>query len=248
MKDQSDTNLCARALDLVTYLYGEASEPEATEFEAHMRLCVSCATELEAFGHVRASVGDWRQQTLATIPSTALKTGLAPATETSVATPSRGRSALVALREFFALSPMWLRAGTAFASLALCALVVFAAVRLMEAPRVVVVEKIVKQGPSQAEINELVDRKVQEELASRNQREDTSPQPVVTTAEQNVPVVARSTASRSDSLSRRGNTQRHALAQVSTQESEQFARDLQLIPTRDDENVPRLIDLMDEAN
>jgi anti-sigma factor RsiW len=250
MRDQADNlNLCARAQDLVAYLYGEASAAEASDFESHTAHCASCAAELEALGHVRASIVEWRTQTLAGLASTAPATSIAPVLENNAASKTRGRSALAALREFFALSPMWLRGATALASLAICALVVFAAVRLLEGPRVLVVEKVVRESPSQADVNALVDKRVREELARRNQREDAPTQAVVTTAsDQKVSVLARSTTSNPSSASRRDSTQRRSLARASRQESEQIARDLQLIPTRDEEELPRLIDLMDEAN
>lgn len=249
MRDQADTNPCVRAPDIVAYLYGEASEREALEFEGHMRGCASCAAEAEAFGDVRASIGDWRMQTIGSIESSLLAGTPSPAQNT-VKASARKPSALAALREFFALSPMWMRGATAFAGLALCALVVFAALRLMEEPRVVVVEKVVEKGPSQADINALVDRKVREELALREQHEAAPQQQqlVTTVSSERDSLAARPMQSRPASISTQASAARRASLRVSTQESEQIARDLQLIPTRDEEDLPRLIDLMDEAN
>ncbi|HEY6189851.1 MAG TPA: zf-HC2 domain-containing protein [Pyrinomonadaceae bacterium] len=251
MRDQAETNLCARADDLVAYLYGEASEPEALAFESHMRGCESCAAEAEAFGHVRASIGEWRSQTIGSIASPVAVTALAPDRD-SAGTRARKPSALAALREFFALSPLWMRGATAFAGLAVCALVVFAAVRLIEEPRVVVMEKVVEKGPSQAEVNALVDKKVREELAFRDQREsapvEQQQQLVTNVSAQRDSLSARTRRSRPAPILTQASASRRAPVQVSTQESEQIARDLQLIPTRDEEDLPRLIDLMDEAN
>jgi hypothetical protein len=252
MKELSDTETqCPRALDLVAYLYGEAGETEAKGFESHMRHCAACTNELQAFGRVRAHVGAWRTEALAGIALPAQATALAPAQESAVeASDARRPSALAALRQFFTLSPMWLRGATAFAGLALCALVVYAAVTLIEGPRVVVLEKVVEKGPTPAEVNALVDKKVLEQLALRERQQDATPQPIITpvSAPKNS-VIARSTAgSRSGALARQSVAQRRAVAQVSAQESEQLARDLQLIPTRDEEDLPRLIDLIDEAN
>jgi Putative zinc-finger len=250
MRNQEDTNICARAVELVAYIYGEASEPEASAFEGHLKACASCEAELKAFGQVRTRIGAWRREALGPLESPAIVGSAAPALASARASSARKPSALAALREFFALSPMWLRAATAFASLAICALVVFAAARLVEGPRVQVVEKIVEKGPSQAEVNALVDKKVQEELASRTRRDDAQQQQqVASVSAPRDAVIESSTAVRSSPISRRSSSvPRHALASVSAQESEQFARDLQLIPTREDENLPRLIDLMDEAN
>jgi Skp family chaperone for outer membrane proteins len=149
---------------------------------------------------------------------------------------------------------MWMRAGTAFAGLAICALVVFAAVRLMEEPRVLVRDRVVEKGPSQEEVNAMVDKKVREELAQREQRENETTaqqqqqQLVTPVSARKDSLNARTMASRSTSIATQTNVTRRAPVPVSAQESEQLARDLQLIPTRDEEDLPRLIDLMDEAN
>jgi anti-sigma factor RsiW len=230
----------------VAYLYGEASESEALDFEGHMRGCASCAAEAEAFGQVRVSIGEWRRQTVGSTASPALS----PTALDAAGTPARKPSALAALREFFALSPMWLRGATAFAGLAMCALVVFAAVRLTKEPRVVVMEKVVEKGPSQAEVNALVDKKVREELALKAQREDAPQrqQIIRTVSTQRISLSTRAMTGRSAPVQTQASASRRATLQVSAQESEQLARDLQLIPTRDEEDLPRLIDLMDEAN
>ncbi|HEX8136615.1 MAG TPA: zf-HC2 domain-containing protein [Pyrinomonadaceae bacterium] len=251
MKELSETNHCERAQDLVAYLYGEASEPQARSFEHHMAHCSACAAELEAFGHVRASVGAWRAEALGSLTSPALAGAFAPAAQ-SASAAARKPSALAALREFFALSPLWLRGATAFAALTLCALAVFAAVKLLEEPRFVIVEKVVKQGPTQAEVDAMVKTRVQEQLAARSQREEEAsvqPQQAAAPAPVRKPaLITASMTGNSGVASRRANVQRRSRPSVSAQESEQIARDLQLIPTRDDDDLPRLIDLMDEAN
>jgi Putative zinc-finger len=252
MKELSETNHCERALDLIAYLYGEASEAEAKSFEGHMAHCGPCAAELEAFGHVRASVGAWRAEALGSLTSPALATAFAPAAPSALAPVERKPSALAALREFFALSPLWLRGATGFAALTVCALVVFAAVKLLEEPRVVVVEKVVKQGPTQAEVDAMVKTRVQEQLAAQGQREELAsvqPQTAAAPAPARKPaLVTASMTGTSGASLRRGSVQRRSRTSVSPQESEQLARDLQLIPTRDEDDLPRLIDLMDEAN
>ena len=248
MKDRQDTTkTCARAQTLVAYLYGEADEAEAKDFEAHIQSCDSCEAELATFRQVRASIAAWRQQVLPTIEFTSPATQTAPALETAKTSRARKPSALAALREFLALSPIWLRAGTAFAGLAICALVVFAAARALEGPRVV--ERVVERGPSEAEVNALVDRRVREQIAARTALEETAGQrPPVTAGARNDFVIARSKAGRSGSVSRHDGARASSNARVSRQEYEELARDLQLIPARDEEDLPRLIDLMDEAN
>ncbi|MBA3768732.1 MAG: hypothetical protein H0W99_17480, partial [Acidobacteria bacterium] len=82
-----------------------------------------------------------------------------------------------------------------------------------------------------------------------NNREETTPKEINATAsEQRGSTLAQSGPGRSGSAPRRALAIRRAPDQVSTQEYEELARDLQLVPTRDEEDLPRLIDLIDEAN
>ncbi|HEV2914343.1 MAG TPA: zf-HC2 domain-containing protein [Pyrinomonadaceae bacterium] len=260
MKDRSETPItstCGRAeTTLVAYLYGEADKGEAKDFESHLSRCEACEAELASFASVRTSIAGWRQQMLGATESTAPATQqqLAPTPETvKTSSTARQRSALAALREFFALSPVWLRAGTAFASLMICALVVFAVARVMEGPRVV--ERIVERGPSEAEVNALVDKRVRERVAIATARvETTAPQQqqqqfAAPSSARKDSILAQSKAGRSSSLSRRDGASLNSRARASAREEyEQLAQDLQLIPARDEEDLPRLIDLMDEAN
>lgn len=107
---------CERGGDLVAYLYGEVGADEAQSFRRHLSACVSCREELDAFGEVREGVAAWREEALRVAPSPA-SDGAAQAGR-----EPRVRSALAALREFFALSPLWLRAGGVAAALLFCAL------------------------------------------------------------------------------------------------------------------------------
>lgn len=256
MKDSRETDepLCMRAEDLVAYLYNEASADEARDFERHTEHCASCKAELVAFGQVRSSIAEWRGHALGLAETKALSNAIKPAQEGWPAQAHsdnhvRRPSALAAFREFFALSPVWMRAATGLAGLAICALIVFAAARMTESPRVVYVEKNVPVSPSQAVVDALVERRVREELASRKNSGEMNPGPsTMQVKEQINPTLAQS-AGRSGSAQRRAATQnRRTRAPVPTEEYEELARDLQLVPTRDEEDLPRLIDLMDEAN
>lgn len=117
MNDFNDNTTCNRADDLISVLYGEASEREVSEFRVHMQTCAGCEAEMRAFGGVRESIGAWKFEALS----------VAPAPEVSVhAQRARAKSAIAALREFFDLSPLWLKGATAFAALLLCLLAVLA--------------------------------------------------------------------------------------------------------------------------
>jgi hypothetical protein len=119
------TRDCARAHDLVNFLYGEADPAAARDFQTHLRACAECRGELAAFGEVRARVGEWRAEGLCDAPSLGLSGAFAPAAPLAILTTTRAtrvRSARAALREFFSLSPLWLRAGACAAPLFVCVL------------------------------------------------------------------------------------------------------------------------------
>lgn len=133
------TNTCGRSEDLVAYIYNEATRAEANDFENHVRLCVGCKAEMEAFGVVRESIGEWRQQALGALPSAAWASDVAAVGATRQRQQRRG--AMVAIREFFTLSPSWMRAATAAVALIFCVLAAIAVAYFSQQPTVVVVER-----------------------------------------------------------------------------------------------------------
>ena len=112
---------CELAEEFVTYLYGEATPEESKVFRQHLGACAVCRDELAALGGVREAFGVWRAEALSSLPSLDLSHALTPSVFTPQATGQQ-RSASAALREFFTLAPLWLRAGAFAATLALCAL------------------------------------------------------------------------------------------------------------------------------
>jgi hypothetical protein len=135
--DTTNARGCGREEELLAYLYGESVPEESADFRRHLADCAACVEELAAFGGVRASVGEWREEVMRSIPALNVAERVAPHASASKAeerapeaapaveaerTHSRKRSASAALREFFSLSPMWLRAATAAAALVFCAL------------------------------------------------------------------------------------------------------------------------------
>jgi len=123
------TGECARVADLLAYLYDEATAEEGRLFTRHLDSCAVCRDELAAFGGVRERVGAWRDEVLSGAPSVDLTATLSQAPAAFLDSPARRRRARVALREFFALSPPWLRAATAAAALVVCALAALAFAR-----------------------------------------------------------------------------------------------------------------------
>lgn len=247
MKEKLEQSVaCARAEDLVTYLYGEASESEAVEFERHIKQCDSCSNELAAFSRVREDVVEWRNQSL---PSFESSHAIAPVlTEAPVA--ARQRSALAALREFFALSPMWMRAATAMAVIVVCALLVFTVAHFTETPTTIV--KVVPTGPTQAELDAMV-KKQAEELRRKEQQEaiaSVPEKPSVEVAKGNgaAPTVVskRSTGSQSSAVAKQQNRVTPDKVKSSQEARQQLAELVQR--QKEDDGLPRLSDLIDDSN
>ncbi len=103
MKDEAAPN-CGRENDLITFLYGELNDYEARTFQRHVQVCASCHAELEAFRDIRESMVAWRNEALGVTSSPVWAV-------TKV--DHKKSSALAALREFFRLSPLWMKAAVA---------------------------------------------------------------------------------------------------------------------------------------
>ncbi|MFL6335108.1 MAG: anti-sigma factor family protein [Pyrinomonadaceae bacterium] len=170
---------CERSEELVAYLYGEATKEEAGLFSRHLEACAVCREELALLGSVRTELGAWRAEALGTVPSLNIEEAFAPAARVLPA-ESKKRSARMALREFFSLSPLWLRAGAFAATLAVCALLALTlaraevrwgsdglAIRTVAAERVIKerVEVPVQSGYTDEQVNAIVARKVAEAQA-----------------------------------------------------------------------------------
>ena len=136
MKEINERPVCHRAEDLVTYLYDEANEAEARDFANHAEACDACRAELAVFKQVHESISLWRNEALGAAFNTAVLPAPAVAGPISIQTvrPERRLSALGALRKFFSVSPLWLRAATAFAALMFCVLAVLAISRSWNNP------------------------------------------------------------------------------------------------------------------
>ena len=226
MREINDRPICHRAEDLVTYLYGEATAAEAQDFSAHVQQCDACRVEFEVFNQVHDSIVTWRNEALGGITFHSANTTplISAASENSFVPHERKLSALAALREFFAVSPFWLRGATVFAGLLLCGLLLTLS-RSWQRPT-----NIAQQGNeakySQRRLDQEVQRQVKERVAALMQESSTKPAPQIKqqTITQTVPHVAVNHT--------RGN--QHAKG-LNRQEREQLAADLGLIPRRDEE-------------
>ncbi len=259
MNETGQLNHCERAGELVAYFYGEASRAERESFNAHLARCGACRDELAGFAEVRGAVGHWRAEILRHAPASSLTAAQAP--EAPRENVSRAvvprRTAQAALREFFTLSPLWLRAGLAAAALSVCALVALAAVnaevrlgqgglafstrlRRVETQTAPPAQVSAREGKvyTQAELSQLVaerDAALRELADTRAQLDDSRAVNLIDAVEAVEPV------SESGTISTPGHSrrERRAAPVVRPQRSRR---------EREEEDAPRLYDLLSEAN
>ena len=224
MRDVNERPVCHRAEDLVTYLYGEAPESEARDFRAHLQQCDACRNEFAIFNQMHESIRVWRNEALGASFNPAAILAEPAVHSTQFVHHERRLSALAALREFFSVSPLWLRGATAFAGLLFCALVVFAIYGIRQRPAPIATRPA-EQMFTKADLDKAVaDAKLQ---ATKDNR---SEPPTQTIAGPQTPSPRTEPASTRPAKPRvKGLTQ---------QERQQLAADLRLIPSSDDEEMP----------
>jgi len=213
MKETVKSKSCGRENDLISFLYGEADGHEARDFELHLKSCRECQNEFTSFGLVRQSIGEWKEEALTAFVSP------------QIVTPLRQKSALVALREFFQLSPLWLKGAVGFAAVLLCVMAI-ALVMSRKAP-----EKIaLTTNPSGAKYTEQDLQK-----ALEVQREQLSS---VVTPKLEKEVIAPTPKQSKVTISRPVNhPTQWARRSLSKSEREQLAADLRLLSTADDDSL-----------
>jgi hypothetical protein len=249
MKGSASTNLCARADDLVAYLYNEVTDTEARDFETHMQHCASCRTELAAFGNVREAIGDWRQQALGSLAAPAMEDNVSQVSALATS-PTRRRSALAALREFFTLSPAWMRAATAVAALMFCALAAIAVAYFVQQPQTVIVEKPAKSGYSHEE----VEKRIAEALKKQNESQKkavpvTSPESVADNRETKAQPQSKRSSSGATQVANNKRMQQPAPRNRVRPSIEPDSADyLPFTASVDEEKLPSLTDLVNDDN
>jgi hypothetical protein len=164
MEERSSIRKCDRENDLITFLYGEVNEHEARDFERHLKTCSQCESELGAFKPIRESIIAWRDEALGRVCEPAL-------TGAQVSVP-RKQSAIAAMREFFNLSPLWLKGAVAFASILFCVFGSLVLARLLNQSdgRVASNEqKLYTKEELSKKIDEAVQAKERELLSGKNE-------------------------------------------------------------------------------
>ena len=229
--------ICHRAEDLVAYLYNEASETDAQDFADHAKRCDACRSELAVFRQVHESIELWRNEALGTFSPASQAADLAGATSpVKLVQHERKLSALQAVREFFSVSPLWLRGATAFATLLLCVLALVVISRSWKQPAQVANNPTEERVYTATQFKEAVDKAVNEKLNESR----LGPPPAANVASKDVEVKP----SKQQSLTRRelarnsSPTRSQRWRGFTRAEREQLAADLLLIPGRDEAELP----------
>ena len=214
---------CGREDALIAFLYGELDEVESQIFRRHLQNCNTCSDELAHFQDVRESVVAWRNESIGVLSPS-------PATVAVSELKVEKRSAVSALRQFFNLSPLWMKGAVAFASILFCLFAAIAIARLRQAPPPV----IVVNNPATADqINAQVERQVQSEVDRRVKEEierlknAAEPRPGSTLVSDKVAPKSQRQAPSHASLA--SNSNQKARRPLSKTEREQLAADLRLI-------------------
>ena len=229
MRDTRERPVCHRAEDLVSFLYGESSEADTLDFGRHLQQCDACRAEFGVFNQVHDSIQLWRNEALGASFSASEVAYQTTPDSPQVVRHERKLSAMATLREFFSVSPLWLRGATAFAALLLCILGIVMIARISRQPvKIANVngEKTYTKQELDAEVNKAVER-TRQDLASRK---DDAPLTIVKKEEPRQPVKSTQLATNQTRTSRPRSLNR--------QEREQLAADLRLtIPAEDDESL-----------
>jgi hypothetical protein len=223
MNERQNSPSCERAPDLIAFLYGEADEPEARDFQLHLQQCRSCRAEMASFGAVRESITAYRDEALAGFVSTPM------------ATQPKTKSALTALRQFFDLSPLWLKGATALAAITFCVLTGLVLFRNKDHVTPTNV------NPNAVYTGEDVNRIVKEALAKQQQSQpsqiENPPQVFAAQSAKPKPKSPRVASSTQSARSQRP---------LSKAEREQLAAELRLLSSGDDATLQLLGDRINQ--
>src|SRR6266850_7768738 len=230
MPNINERPVCHRAEDLVTYLYGEASEVEARDFTKHLQQCEACRGEFGVFQQVHDSILLWRNEALGSAFSPTAVSIESTVDSKQFVQHERKLSALAALREFFSVSPLWLRAATGFAALLLCVLGVLAISRAWNKP-VQLASDETEPKYSQQDFDKAVQKRL-DEIAKLN-KDQSSPKDIKASTNKKPADHGNQNQVAANGIKQKTPRPRG----FSRQEREQLAADLRLIP-RDDDELP----------
>jgi len=236
MTKNNERPICHRAEDLVAYLYNEAGEIDAQDFADHAEQCDACRSELALFRQVHESIVLWRNEALGTFSPASQAADLAGATGSVEHVPhERKLSALQALRQFFSISPLWLRGATAFAALLLCVLALVVISRSWRPPAPVAKNSAEEKVYTATQFHDAVEKAVNEKLSQSEVSGQKSPNVAAGQGQTKLP---NQRASRRELVNNSVLTRSRGVRGLTRAEREQLAADLLLIPGRDEADLP----------
>ncbi len=217
---------CHRAEDLVTYLYGETNEADTLDFKNHLSQCDACRSEFALFNQVHDSIVTWRNEALgAAFDPRAV--AIDSAIESSrFVRHERKLSAFAAIREFFTVSPLWLRGATAFAALLLLVLGAMMIMRFSQKPVEVSTKGTPEPTYTRQEVQAAVDKAVQKTRGEIAKQDPSTATPNIGKPTPHRPQLATNQQSRA--VRSRG---------LNRQEREQLAADLRLTNPAEEEEM-----------
>lgn len=240
MEEEVNAPACGQVNDLIGFLYGELSDDQAQTFQRHMDGCISCSGEHATFSGIRRSLVAWRDESLGGISS-------GTAVPNAAALEVRKASALAALREFFNLSPLWMKGAVAFATLLFCIFAGLAVARLRATPPAPMAgttdrpDKVNTKEYSDQQLNALVERRVQDEL-QRIKNSAPPPTPPLVVDNQSSRILNRRIATGRNQVAANSPARRP----LSKAEREQLAADLRLVAINSDGELELLDDKINQ--
>ena len=236
MRTMNERPVCHRSEDLVTYLYNEASAAEAQDFASHIETCQACRAEYAVLSQVHESILLWRNEALGAAFNPAAQTAV-PAEATTESRQfvrnERRLPALAALREFFSVSPLWLRGATAFAALVLCVLAVLVVRNSGRKPVQVANSSTGQTMYTETQLRNEVAKQVDKQMSDF--RKSHTQVPVNVAANNGDKTATQQSPARRELASFQAKPHSWGLTRA---EREQLAADLRLMPGRDEEELP----------
>ena len=229
MKETYDVPGCQFANELISFVYGELSDRDSQQFKLHLNTCHLCSDELDSFGEMRDAISAWKYQSLAGV-------SFAQA-DVEVKTVSR-KSATAALREFFELSPLWMKGAVGFATILFCILAVIATGTISRGPGPSA-PTVAERTYTKQEVDDLVAKARSEAAASNQQLQQDHSQRVEKDAQR---VVQKTVEGLNTKIPQPARNRRP----LSRSERDQLAADLRLTTSRNDDTVDLIGDKINE--
>jgi hypothetical protein len=240
MRDNQE-QVCGRADELISLLYGELGEQDAREFNRHLQECAHCGAELAGFGQVRESLVSWRDESLGAAWSRVAANGHTLAARADHSSANRIPSAFAAIREFFNLSPVWMKGAAAFASLLFCVCAIVAIAHLREKSKPIVqTPSSESTAPLTAKIANLEDE-LAKARAAQTQNQNSNAALTNTSSPRKVTKQNQFVASAGTMKTR------NLTKPLSRQERQELAADLGLLASRDDDDLDLVTDTINRA-